>query len=81
METFRLQYLVARAGPQMAMQGQDADLLVGDCHVLNLYGGNPLSTRLDDILAAVGDAHVAQGIDACHIPRAEPVVLVYCTGF
>lgn len=55
------------------------DLIMGDCHVFNLNGGYPLATRLDDIFAAVSDAHVAQRIQACHITGAEPVILVYGT--
>ena len=37
-------------------------------------------SSLDDVLAAVGDAHVAQRVNAGHIAGAEPVVLVYRTG-
>ena len=68
------------AGLQMAMIGEDVDLFMGDCHILNLYGGDPLASRLDNILAAVCNAHIAQGVDASHIASAEPAVLVYCTG-
>lgn len=50
-----------------------------DSHVFNLYGGYPFPARLDDIFAAVCDAHIAQGVHAGDISCAEPVVFIHCT--
>ncbi len=54
-------------------------MFVRHCSILNVNGGNPLATRLDDIFAAVCDAHEAQWINAGHVSCLEPVVWVHCT--
>lgn len=47
--------------------------------ILDVNGGDPLATRLDDIFAAVCDAHEAQRINAGNVSCLEPVVCVHCT--
>ena len=47
--------------------------------VLDVDRGNPFPSRLDDILAAVGDAHEAQWINRGHIPGLEPALCIHCT--
>lgn len=54
-------------------------MLVRHCSILNVDGGDPFATRLDDIFAAVCDAHEAQWINAGDVSCLEPVVCVHCT--
>ena len=54
-------------------------MFVRHCSIFNVDGGNPLATRLDDIFAAVCDAHEAQWINAGNVSCLEPVVCVHCT--
>ena len=49
--------------------------------IFNVNGGDPFSARLDDVFAAVCDAHEAQGVNAGHIACPEPIVLVHSTCF
>ena len=39
-------------------------------------GADPLSATLDDVLAAIGDLHVAQRVDAGHVPRGKPALTI-----
>ena len=41
-------------------------------NVLHVDGADPFAARLDDILAAIGDPHIAIGVDSGHIARGEP---------
>src|SRR5438094_694715 len=43
-------------------------------HRLDVDGRDPLAAGLDEVLRAVGDLHVALGIDGCDVARAEPAV-------
>src|ERR1700733_1226062 len=45
-----------------------------DERVLQIYGTNPFSARLNQVLGAVGDLHVAFGVDGGHVSRSEPTV-------
>ena len=50
---------------------------MGHGSVFGVNGGDPFSTRLNDIFAAVCDAHEAQGVNAGHIACPEPVVFIH----
>ena len=56
-----------------------AHMVVRHGGILNVDGGDPFPTRLDHILAAVGDAHEAQGVNGGHIPGLEPALCIHCT--
>ena len=47
--------------------------------ILDVDGGDPLATRLDDVFAAICDAHETQWVNAGNISCLEPVVCVHCT--
>ena len=63
----------AEAYAEAARLGADAgarvELGVGQTLVLELDRRDPLSTRLDDILASVGDLRVAARVDEAHVAR------------
>ena len=63
--------------PMFAENQQSPYLVMGHSYVLKLNGRYPFSARLDDIFQSVCDAHEAQGIDAGHIPSAEPALLIH----
>ena len=42
---------------------------------LHVHAGDPLAAGLDEVLGAVGDLHVAVGVDRGHVAGAEPAVL------
>ena len=44
-------------------------------HVLHVDGRNPLTAGLDHILGAIGNRHIAPGVDARHIAGLEPARL------
>ena len=67
-------------GSRHVQEKTTADLLMRHSHILNLNGRNPLPSRLDDILDSVCDAHEAQGVNAGHVPCAEPALPIYCWG-
>ncbi|MNP85445.1 hypothetical protein D3C76_1851920 [compost metagenome] len=45
---------------------------VGHGDVFQVNGGDPLTTRLDDIFAAVGDQQITVFVDGGHITGVEP---------
>src|SRR5258708_4910870 len=59
---------------------------MADSEVLEVDGGNPLATRFDDVLGAVGDLHVAVTVDGGDVAgveealRVEDVPLLFIVG-
>ena len=47
---------------------------VADCGVLKVNGADPFASGLDDIFRAVGDLHVAIGVDVGDIAGGKPVL-------
>ena len=52
------------------------DVGMADGEVLDVDRGNPFAAGLDDVLGAVGDLHVAVGIDGGDVAGVEIAVLV-----
>ncbi|MCY1406495.1 hypothetical protein D9M71_217630 [compost metagenome] len=49
---------------------------VTDGSVFQINRGNPLATRLDNVLGAVGDLHVAVSVDRCDVTGIEPALAI-----
>ena len=49
---------------------------MADGEILEIDGRNPFAAGLDDVLGAVGDLHVAAGVDVSDVAGIEPAVLV-----
>src|ERR1700730_18289482 len=54
---------------------------MADQRVLQVHRTNPLSARLDEVLGAVGDFHVALGSDGDHVTVPHPTVFVPSRAF
>ena len=52
-----------------------SDFGMARCYVLHLDRGDPLPTRLDDILGAVGNRHKPLGAHCGDVPRLKPTRL------
>ena len=52
------------------------DLGMADRDILHLDRGNPFAARLDDVLGAVGDLHIAVAVDGGDIAGVETAFVV-----
>src|SRR5687767_7956801 len=57
----------------------DRRVLDGD--VLQVDGADPFAARLDHVLGAVGDLHVAVGVDGGHVAGREPALAQHLAAF
>ena len=68
--------------PLVPLRMLDADhggfrhLGVADREILQVDRGDPLAARLDDVLGAVGDLHVAVAVDGGDVAGVEEAVVV-----